>query len=250
MIRLDDIDIYTVGRSANLSRDLSIIVFYDILGFNVSQTRVFCDRLAAEYNVHVIMPDFFRGRAASIHISNLTAWLAEVGNWSRISADLKNVASWLRTTSPVNRIAIIGFCWGGLQVVRATSNLANLFFTGLSIHGAWLTADEVKNLQQPVLFVAAGNDPPLVPDLKKVIEESTSLRVSSQCEYKTYRDMRHGFVSGGANYSNPANVAAIDSVHETVKRFLDKMTRNSSSTISFSFLFMSLLLLHPNVRYF
>ncbi|CAF1439644.1 unnamed protein product [Adineta steineri] len=253
VVRVDDMDVYTVGSDTNSLKDLSIIVFYDIFGFNISQTRVFCDRLAAEYEVQVVMPDFYRGKSASVTTPHLIAWVAQVGNWSQVSIDLINIASWLRnTSSPSRRIAVIGFCWGGLQVARACSNLSNLFFTGISIHGAWLTEEEVNNLQQPVFFIAAGDDPPLQPNISTVIEQSTSSRVSSQCQYETYSNMTHGFVSMGANYSDPYNVEAINKVHTSVKMFLDKMSRNSSSIMSYSreifFFFFLFLLFIDNIK--
>ncbi|UJR07152.1 hypothetical protein I4U23_011440 [Adineta vaga] len=254
IVRVEDMDVYTVGSNTNSLKDLSIIVFYDIYGFNISQTRVFCDRLAAEYEVQVVMPDFYRGKSASVTTPHLIAWVAQVGNWSQVSIDLKTIASWLRNTSlsSSRRIALIGFCWGGLQVARACSNLSNLFVTGISIHGAWLTEDEVKNLQQPVFFIAAGDDPPLQPNISTVIEQSASSRVSSQCQYETYSNMKHGFVSTGANYSDSYNVAAIDKVHETVKIFLDKISRNSSFIMSYSphllLFFFLFLLFNDNIK--
>ncbi|CAF1487133.1 unnamed protein product, partial [Adineta steineri] len=126
------------------------------------------------------------------------------------------------------------------------------FFTGISIHGAWLTEEEVNNLQQPVFFIAAGDDPPLQPNISAVIEQSTSARVSSQCQYETYSSMTHGFVSMGANYSDPYNVEAIDKVHTSVKMFLDKISRNSSSIMSYSreilLFFFLFLLFNDNIK--
>ncbi len=230
MIRLlNDFDIYSVGNS---TRNLSIIVLYDIYGFNTSQTRVFCDRLAFEYSVHVVMPDFFRGTVAPAG-GNRSEWSAAVGNWSKVSSDLKTVADWLHNLSPTNPIGIIGFCWGGLQVVRACSNLSTIFFTGISIHGSQITVNEVKPLQQPMLFIVAGSDPPLQPNVSNAIEEANP-EISKQCEYKTYANMRHGFVAAGANYSNPENVAAVDDVHSTVRNYLDRIMNNFSVSLPIS----------------
>ncbi|CAF3422266.1 unnamed protein product [Rotaria socialis] len=243
VVRVDNVDVYTVGSNENSANDLSVIVIYDVFGFNVSQTRVFCDRLSAQYKVQVAMPDFFRGKTASPHLENLSDVLSLIGNWSQVSSDLNTVASWLRKKSTTHRVALVGFCWGGLQVARACSNLSSQFFTGISIHGAWLTEDEVRNLQQPVLFIAAGDDPPLQPNISSVIEQWTSPRVAGQCQYETYSNMAHGFVSTGANYSNTENVKAIDSVHETVRDYLNRISRNSASITHYSILFAFVLFL-------
>ncbi|CAF1366435.1 unnamed protein product [Adineta steineri] len=237
VIPVNDFNVYSVGKSA---RNLSIIVIYDIYGFNISQTRVFCDRLASEYSVHVVMPDLFRGTAAPA-TGNRTVWMAGVNNWTKISTDLQNVADWLHKSFSTNKIGLIGFCWGGLQVVRACSNLSSLFFTGVSIHGSSLTPFEVSQLQKPMLFIAAGNDPALQPNISNAIEQSNT-KISQQCEYKTYSDMRHGFVAAGANYSNPDNVRAIDDVQLTVRNYLDKIN-NISLRLSIDLYFLLTLLL-------
>ena len=213
-----------------------MIVIYDIYGFNTSQTRVFCDRLASENAVQVVMPDTFRGTAAPKN-GNRTAWSATVGNWSRVSNDLISVANWLRNTSPTKQIGLVGFCWGGLQVVRACSNLSNIFSTGISIHGSRITATEVQQLKQPMLFIAASNDPALQPNISNAIEQANPT-ISKQCEYKTYPNVTHGFVAAGANYSNPVNVAAIDDVHLTLKNFLNKVIPNGSMKLSINFAFL------------
>ncbi len=237
VIRLpNDFDIYSVGNSTH---NLSMIVIYDIFGFNTSQTRVFCDRLASEYSVHVVMPDFFRGTVAPTG-TNRSEWLARVGNWSKVSNELITVADWIHTSSPTDQIGLIGFCWGGLQVVRACSNLSTIFITGVSIHGSQITVNEVKQLKQPMLFMAASNDPPLHPNISGTIEQSNR-NISKQCEYKTYPKVNHGFAAAGANYSNPDNVEAIDDVHVTLRNYFNKITNNISVSLSINIYFLLLL---------
>ena len=180
------------------------------------------------------MPDFFRGAVAPADFNALTPWLAVFGNWPNVSRDLRVVSDWLRTSYASDQIGLIGFCWGGLQVVRAGSNLSALFFAGVSIHGSSLTPDEVRPLQRPILFIAASNDPALQPNLSSVIEQSNP-SLSSQFEYKTYQTMRHGFVSAGANYSSIENVRAIDDVHQTVRSFLDRQRNNGCAGFASSF---------------
>ncbi len=58
-----DLDVYDVmgDRDNNVNTNVAVIVLYDIRGFNVTNTRLFCERLAYEYKVRVLMPHFFRG---------------------------------------------------------------------------------------------------------------------------------------------------------------------------------------------
>jgi dienelactone hydrolase len=104
------------------------------------------------------------------------------------------------------------------------------YFTGISIHGSQLNVDDAAVLQVPMLFIRAGNDPPL-DNITAVLNQKS---FGSECEYKVYQNMTHGFVSSGANYSNPANVAAIDDVHQTVVAFLNKMLSSGCTNIKAS----------------
>ncbi|UJR21707.1 hypothetical protein I4U23_024784 [Adineta vaga] len=227
VIRVGDLNVYSVGQN---TKNFAVIVLYDIRGFNISQTRVFCDRLASEYSIRVVMPDVFRDTAAP-STGNFQPWLASVGNWSIISNDLTNIANWLRINQSINQIGLIGFCWGGLQVVRACSNLSSLFSTGVSIHGSSITVSEVSLLQKPMFFIAASNDPALHPNISGAIERAT-FNISKLCEYKTYLNVSHGFAAAGANYSNPDNVVAIDDVHVNVRNYFTKILNNIAPSFS------------------
>ncbi|CAF1396277.1 unnamed protein product [Adineta ricciae] len=242
LVQVGDLNVYSVGKS---TLSFAVIVIYDVRGFNVSQTRVFCDRLASEYSTRVVMPDFFRGGAAPPS-GNLSAWVSVAGNWSRVSNDLTSIASWLQKNDSTTRIGLIGFCWGGLQVVRACSNLSSLFFAGVSIHGSSITVTEVGLLKKPMFFIASGTDPALRPNISDAIEQANPL-ISKQCQYKTYDNMVHGFASARANFSNPANVAAIDDVHLNVINYFTKVLNNPAPFLSmnsqliFLFVFVSLI---------
>jgi hypothetical protein len=63
-----DLNVYdVVGDQGNTTNNtVAIIVLYDIRGFNVTNTRLFCERLAYEYKTRVLMPDFFRGMSKDI----------------------------------------------------------------------------------------------------------------------------------------------------------------------------------------
>lgn len=111
-IRVSNLELYSVGSS----NEFSVIVFHDIRGYKVAQTRVFCDRLAAEFQSHVVLPDFFHGETAPLDHLLFGNWLSINGIWSNVSRDLNIVSSWLKQSNPKKNISLIGFCWGGLQV--------------------------------------------------------------------------------------------------------------------------------------
>ncbi|UJR24887.1 hypothetical protein I4U23_006255 [Adineta vaga] len=224
-----DLNVYDVlgDQNSTSKTKVAIIVLYDIRGFNVTNTRLFCERLAYEYKTRVLMPDFFRNQPTA----NAT--------WSRVQQDLVTVNTYLNSQN-YNKLATIGFCWGGLRVMKASGNGNNNswtntpYFTGISIHGSQLNVPDAEMLQIPMLFIRAGND----PSFDNITSVLTQKSFGNQCEYKVYENMRHGFVSAGANYSNPENVDAIDDVHYRVRTYLDKILNSGSVNIEISLLTM------------
>ncbi|CAF1342211.1 unnamed protein product [Adineta ricciae] len=132
------------------------------------------------------------------------------------------------------KLAPIGFCWGGLRVMKACGNGNNNswsetpYFTGISIHGSQLNIFDAKVLQVPMLFIRAGNDPSF-DNITSILNQKS---FGSQCEYKVYENMKHGFVSAGANYSNSENVIAIDDVHHRVRTYFDNLLKNNSTNLN------------------
>jgi hypothetical protein len=63
LVGTSDLKVYDVvgDQGSTTNNNVAIIVIYDINGFNVTNTRLFCERLAYEYKIRVLMPDFFRG---------------------------------------------------------------------------------------------------------------------------------------------------------------------------------------------
>ncbi|CAF1250512.1 unnamed protein product [Rotaria sordida] len=108
---------YPLGDQGNTTnKNVAIIVLYDIRGFNVTNTRLFCERLAYEYKTRVLMPDFFRDQPTA----NAT--------WSRVQQDLLTVNTYLNSQN-YTKLATIGFCWGGLRVMKACGNGNNNSWT-------------------------------------------------------------------------------------------------------------------------
>ncbi|CAF1660630.1 unnamed protein product [Adineta ricciae] len=102
------------------------------------------------------------------------------------------------------------------------------YFTGISIHGSQLNIFDAKVLQVPMLFIRAGNDPSF-DNITSILNQKS---FGSQCEYKVYENMKHGFVSAGANYSNSENVIAIDDVHHRVRTYFDNLLKNNSTNLN------------------
>ncbi|CAF1159593.1 unnamed protein product [Adineta steineri] len=157
--------------------------------------------------------------------------------WPRVEQDLLTVNTYLQSQK-YTTIGLIGFCWGGLRALKACGNGNNVswtntpFFTGISIHGSGLNVADADVLQVPMLFIRAGNDPSF-DNITAVLNQKP---FGNKCEYEVYQNMTHGFVSAGANYLNPENVAAIDDVHGKLRAYLSKIVGNGSENIKASFI--------------
>lgn len=105
----------------------------------------------------------------------------------------------------VTKIALIGFCWGGVPVVHCLSELASEFVCGVIPHPSLRLLEMVYGIDplpvltavtKPVLLMPAGNDP---DNLKTGGEFIKALQVNSP-ESDTiveFEDQKHGWVVRG-----------------------------------------------------
>lgn len=212
--------------------DAAIVLIYDIFGFEVVQTRRFADLLAAETRMRVLMPDFFRGKpwppdkVSPSHLSELMDWAHSAGNWGIVSEDLKAARNFLLSDGlrPSAALGIIGFCWGGKQVVLACSgqthgsHLGFPFAAGVCVHGSLLCPEDGEHITAPVLFMPAGNDPPIDP-LKAVLDRRP---IGSQCDYHIFETETHGFATSRGAWDVPHTRQSIMDALNLASRFFTK----------------------------
>ncbi|VEL07915.1 unnamed protein product [Protopolystoma xenopodis] len=99
-------------------------------------------------------------------------------------------------------MGIIGFCWGGKQVVHACTeqtrtSLGLHFGAGVSIHGAGLAPEDAELVSAPMMFLPAGDDPDIAP-LKTVLDGKG---FGHECIYHTFSEETHGFAAGRGDWS-------------------------------------------------
>jgi len=177
----------------------AIVVFYDVYGFDVENTRHFCDLLAAHTGFLVIMPDFYDGRPwPRKDYKSMSDWLAAVAPWDKVHADLQSTKIYLANQYQItSKLGVLGFCWGGGQALKACA-LPD-FAAGGSIHGAWLTSEDAAAATSPMFFITPGGDPSTAP-IKAVFDKNKE--IGDKCEYQTYDDVKHGFAANGGDWSN------------------------------------------------
>jgi carboxymethylenebutenolidase len=181
------------------------------------------DALAAEGYV-VVAPDAFRGRTTALlpgAIYNVVATPAE-----QVDADMGAVFKWLETQPDVlpNRIAIMGFCFGGRTAINHAVSNPNVAATAVFYGNPVTETDKLKGLG-PVLGVFGGADASIpVAGVKEFETNLTAAGVKN--EITIYDGQGHAFVTdmnairaGGA----PGQAWA------QLLRFLDATLKSQSS---------------------
>lgn len=171
-----------------------ILLLSDIFGFEDSSTRDFAYRVACNgYNV--LVPDLFRGDpwAKNKPKALFEDWLAK-HTPERISTDLTTSTRWLMdefvAAGISQRLGIIGFCFGGGQVIDVLARDHGVCFgTGVSFYGTRIDPSVAANVKAPVLFIAGDNDP-LCPvsaleGIKKKVDNGSRVLI--------FRGRGHGF---------------------------------------------------------
>jgi len=252
---------YVVGDMRGATS--AIVVGHDVFGVHSGRTREICDELAESLGVIVICPDFFRGGAGGKDSANAIAsaigpkpwyhkpgaWLAGAWNlrsflrgvgectWMIVGKELhERVVPFLRSMG-VERIALLGFCWGGWFVTRASSsdifscaaachpslevNLSPILILTLTtsfiapsvippppssllhnlIQVCGLVGEDIKEVCDavccPQMLLPAGNDKPEVKAGGTAQEAYGSKAFGEDCVYETFETMQHGWVNRG-----------------------------------------------------
>jgi len=206
---IPDIQLYTaVPGKIRPDKSSAIIVCYDIFGFEVANTRKFCDILASQTGLQVIMPDFFRGETKPKDLAPPAnkEWVNRVGSWEIVHRDLTAIKIHLEKSGITGKLGIVGFCWGGNKMLKACA--LEDFGAGVSVHGSTLTTEDAEQVKVPIALLPAGNDPSTEP-LKEILDKKS---FGARCVYKTFDDMTHGFAAARSDWTNERNVECIKEV--------------------------------------
>lgn len=202
----------------------TVIMIHEFFGLNDS--IIGKADLLAEQGYYVIAPDTFRGSTTSWIPRAI--YLVLTAKPEEINLDLDSVYAWLESQPEVdaNRIAILGFCYGGrTSLVYSLHN--NKLATTVIFYGSPETNPEVlKNLPGPVLGIFGGADQSISVESVQAFDEAmTEAGVPHQISI--YDGQSHAFVqdvegiqSGGAQG---------DAWNEMIE-FLDENLKNASSS--------------------
>jgi carboxymethylenebutenolidase len=174
-----------------------VVLAPDVMGLRPLFDEL-CARLAREQGWAVCAPEPFPGNE-NLSIDERFALMPQVTDQQRLG-DLAAAADVLVETSAVDRVAVLGFCMGGMYALKAAGtgrfDRAVAFYGMLTVPPAWLGVghgEPLAALSRPsatkVLAIVGGRDAMTPP------EDVAALRaLGDRVEIAFYPEAEHGFV--------------------------------------------------------
>ncbi len=181
-----------LARPAGPGPHPAVIMIHEWWGLN-QDIRQKADLLAQAGYV-VVAPDAFRG--------STTGWVPTaiyqvIGNPAeQVNADLDAVFAWLAAQPEVrsDRIAIMGFCFGGRTSLLFSLHNPGLAATAVFYGGPVTDAERLKSLPGPVLGIFGGADGS-IPLADVDAFETALARAGVENQISVYDGQPHAFVS-------------------------------------------------------
>ncbi|GBF90484.1 hypothetical protein Rsub_03480 [Raphidocelis subcapitata] len=194
--------------------EAAVVIFSDVYGWQLNNTRLFADRLA-KAGYLAVLPDFFRGDVLADYVKknpgDLMGWIKRQPN-DRVVKDFDALVPEIKKTYPsVKKIAQYGFCWGGLFSALLSSGKGPKVDAAVAFHPSLLTPDVVAAITGPVSFQAA--DPSLDSQVNATFYQAIEKEFAKKrakgipAEIKAYKGQPHGFALRG-NVTTSAKAAS------------------------------------------
>lgn len=180
-----------VARPTTPGPHPAVIMIHDFLGLK-EELQAEADLLAQEGYV-VIAPDLFRGSAASWVPRGIYQVVATPP--TQVFADLDAVFAWLATQPEVqpDRIAVMGFCFGGGSALRYSLQNEQLAATVIFYGSPLSDTAALRALPGPVLGIFGEADASIPQEQVKAFETAlTELGIEHQVS--VYPGQPHAFV--------------------------------------------------------
>jgi carboxymethylenebutenolidase len=142
----------------------------------------------------VVVPDMFRGRTTNLVPSAIYNVISHPP--AQVDADLADVFAWLSSQPDVaaDRIAAMGFCFGGGSAIRYATSNPNLAATAVFYGSPVTDPDRLRAVRGPVLGIFGGADSSI--PLEEVRAFEAGLKSAGvQHEVTVYDGQPHAFVT-------------------------------------------------------
>ena len=175
------------SRPASGGNGAAVVVIHENRGL-VPYVRDVADGLASNGYV-AVAPDLLSRDGGTASIEDVPAALGGIPR-ERHVADVQAVIAHLKAQPDVERIGIIGFCFGGGIVWRVATESADVA-AAAPFYGANPPLENVPNITAAVYAVYAENDERInagIPDITQALQDA-----GTNCEMKVYPNAAHAF---------------------------------------------------------
>ncbi|RGB26513.1 dienelactone hydrolase family-domain-containing protein [Rhizophagus diaphanus] len=213
--KFNDLDVY-VSKPTNGSNSFkkAVVVGYDIFGYHPN-VKQFCD-LLANAGYLVVLPDYFRGKTATIMSQGVQAlldFIIKTFTPEIIIKDTLSVTNHLKSKFGSKDFGYIGFCWGGMMGSKLCA--IKEFNACVLVHYGPLQVDDFKKSQCPIAFLPTFED----QDSQPFVDAMKDKPFANKNFQKRFVDMNHGFAASRGDWSDPLISQRVNEVIEITGKF-------------------------------
>lgn len=227
----DGTEVYQSGESADKN---AILIIPDVFGWNGGRTRNFADQFAeAGYFAVVpklLVPTFEDGTDGdglpptfdfATRGGEFIPYISQITWDGVLRPKIVSTIEFLKS-SGVQKISVIGFCWGGWVVVQILDEFADQFVAGVIPHPSIHLEDYFgrsakalcEKVKRPILLMPAGNDPDSYREGGEIFEALKAANPETETVPTSFADVVHGWSVRG-----DLNVPLVkDKVEECINR--------------------------------
>nr|XP_019001294.1 uncharacterized protein I203_05999 [Kwoniella mangroviensis CBS 8507]OCF64755.1 hypothetical protein I203_05999 [Kwoniella mangroviensis CBS 8507] len=205
----------------------ALVVIYDIFGFwdtTIRGSDLLASHLLLTSPTKIYMPDVFKGKPfpkdQDGNKEELKKFFAGTAKLDDRLPEVLNFAKALKKDHGINRVSILGYCWGGkLALLSLTSGTP--FCCGAVIHPAMIAPEDGENLTVPFGFYPSMDEPKDV--VEKIEEAIKSKPFASKSDYHLYDTVHHGWAAARADLKNPENLKQYEDVYQRTADYFAKV---------------------------
>ncbi|CDM28450.1 Dienelactone hydrolase [Penicillium roqueforti FM164] len=200
------------------------MLVYDIFGL-YPQTIQGASILAQKLECLVIIPDFFRGKAASMDWvamdteekrNNMMTFFGENASPEKNLSTLLDIMKQSEDLYPqVKSWGVLGLCWGGKLAALASGGRSYFKVSGQA-HPSLLDIADAKATNIPHICLSS---PEEQADVLKEYEQA--MRANVDVEFELYETMFHGWMGSRANMENEQNSKEFTRGYEQIADFFN-----------------------------
>ncbi|KAI3643064.1 hypothetical protein MP228_012619 [Amoeboaphelidium protococcarum] len=234
--QLDGMDCYISGSEGG---DTALLILTDVFGQKFVNVRLVADTLADKLGIPAYVPDIVLNDPMPLSVLGMmdeqTGFFNQFIRAVKLTFSLPKLAYWMSTHSPAKvtpvvqsfilatqqkgytKIAVAGFCFGGLHAVTSVGPVSETVKCIVSTHPAkWNHPHDLEQVKCPLLVQFPSKDFQWSSSDMLSVKEMLNTRTNNS-RVSTYDGVEHGW----AIRANPNNQKAMKAQQDALKEAVD-----------------------------